>query len=85
MTQRRATLDATATVPATTPLTAALEQFAQAADELDLEPGLRAVPLRAFDEVWRVAAERAISPRLAAHVLAVGRVAEATRMRGLYP
>ena len=37
------------------------------------------------DEVWRTAAEHQVSPRLAAHMLAVGRVAEATRTRGLYP
>jgi len=39
----------------------------------------------AFDEVWRLAAEQDLDTRLAAHVLAVGRVAEATRARGLYP
>jgi glutamate dehydrogenase/leucine dehydrogenase len=32
-----------------------------------------------------VAAERDLTPRLAAHVIAVSRVAEATRTRGLYP
>ena len=37
----------------------------------------------AFDEVWRLAADQALDTRLAAHVLAVGRVAEATRLRGL--
>jgi glutamate dehydrogenase (NAD(P)+) len=37
----------------------------------------------AFDEVWRLAADQGLDTRLAAHVLAVGRVAEATRLRGL--
>lgn len=40
---------------------------------------------RAFDEVWDLHTERSIDPRLAAHTIAVGRVAEALRLRGLYP
>jgi glutamate dehydrogenase (NAD(P)+) len=51
----------------------------------DVNARLRRILVRAFDDVWRVAAERAIPPRLAAHVLALGRVAEATRTRGIYP
>ena len=46
---------------------------------------LRRVLLRAFDDVWRLAAERDVDTRLAAYILAVGRVAEATGTRGLYP
>ena len=46
---------------------------------------MRRVLTRAFDEVWRVEVERGISSRLAAHVIAVERVAQATRTRGLYP
>ena len=46
---------------------------------------MRRMLSRAFDEVSRVAAERGISHRLAAQVIAIERVAEATRMRGLYP
>jgi glutamate dehydrogenase (NAD(P)+) len=46
---------------------------------------MRRVLRRAFDDVWQLAAERAISPRLAAHLIAVRRVADATRARGLYP
>jgi glutamate dehydrogenase (NAD(P)+) len=40
---------------------------------------------RAFDQVWDLHADRNIDPRLAAHTIAVGRVAEAHRLRGLYP
>ena len=40
---------------------------------------------RAFDEVWDLHTERGIDPRLAAHTIAVGRVAEAQRLRGIYP
>jgi glutamate dehydrogenase (NAD(P)+) len=40
---------------------------------------------RAFEEVWDLHTERNIDPRLAAHTIAVGRVAEAHRLRGLYP
>jgi glutamate dehydrogenase (NAD(P)+) len=46
---------------------------------------LRDVLGRAFDEVWDLHNERGIGPRLAAHTIAVARVAEAQRLRGLYP
>ena len=39
----------------------------------------------AFRRVWEYAAEQKISMRLAAMSLAVKRVAEAHRVRGLYP
>jgi glutamate dehydrogenase (NAD(P)+) len=51
----------------------------------DINARLRRILVRAFNDVWRVAAERDLTPRLAAHVIAVSRVAEATRTRGLYP
>ena len=41
--------------------------------------------LAAADAVWNRAAADDIDPRLAAHAIAVERVAEATRLRGLYP
>ncbi|HEX5013319.1 MAG TPA: Glu/Leu/Phe/Val dehydrogenase [Candidatus Limnocylindrales bacterium] len=41
--------------------------------------------LAAADAVWARAAEDDIDPRLAAHSIAVEKVAEATRLRGLYP
>ncbi len=59
------------------------EAFAWAIEEINAR--LRRVLLRAFGDVWQMAAERNVPPRLAAHLLAVGRVAEATRTRGLYP
>jgi glutamate dehydrogenase (NAD(P)+) len=40
---------------------------------------------RAFDEVWNLHVERDIDLRLAAHTVAVSRVAEAQKLRGLYP
>ena len=46
---------------------------------------LRQQILAAADEVWARADADGIPPRLAAHALAVERVAEATRLRGLYP
>ncbi len=51
----------------------------------DINSRLRRIQLRAFDDVWRFASEHQVPPRLAAHALAVQRVAEATRTRGLYP
>jgi glutamate dehydrogenase (NAD(P)+) len=46
---------------------------------------LAAVLGRAFDEVWDLHIERGIDPRLAAHTIAVARVAEAQKLRGIYP
>jgi glutamate dehydrogenase (NAD(P)+) len=44
---------------------------------------LRTMMVQAFDDVWRLAAEHQIDPRLAAQILAIGRVADAIRTRGL--
>jgi glutamate dehydrogenase (NAD(P)+) len=46
---------------------------------------LRRQILAAADEVAQRSETDAIPPRLAAHAIAVERVAEATRLRGLYP
>jgi glutamate dehydrogenase (NAD(P)+) len=46
---------------------------------------LRRVILRASDAVWDRAAADGVDPRLAAHAIAVERVAEATVLRGIYP
>jgi glutamate dehydrogenase (NAD(P)+) len=46
---------------------------------------LRRQILSAAEAVWQRAAADGIPPRLAAHSLAVERVATATRLRGLYP
>ncbi len=46
---------------------------------------LRRIILRAADSVWSLAEREGIDPRLAAHAIAVERVARATSLRGLYP
>ena len=46
---------------------------------------LRHQILAAADAVWQRSETDGIAPRLAAHSIAVERVAEATRLRGLYP
>jgi glutamate dehydrogenase (NAD(P)+) len=46
---------------------------------------LRRLILSAAEAVWHRSAAERISPRLAAHALAVERVATATRLRGIYP
>ena len=51
----------------------------------DINHRLREAILSASDTTWNRAAADNISLRLAAHSIAVERVAEATRMRGLYP
>ena len=51
----------------------------------DVASRLDSVLARAFDEVWNLHIERGIDLRLAAHTIAVARVAEAQKLRGLYP
>ena len=46
---------------------------------------LRQVIVAAADTVWERAEELGVDARLAAHTVAVQRVAEATKLRGLYP
>jgi glutamate dehydrogenase (NAD(P)+) len=70
-------------------VTASYFEWAQNCDVLawtrgELAVRLHHMMLRAFDEVWERAAEQAIDMRLAAHMLAVGRVAEAMQVRERY-
>lgn len=51
----------------------------------EINERLRRQILIAADAVWARAAADEIDPRLAAHAISVERVAEATRLRGLYP
>ena len=53
--------------------------------EDEVNERLRRQILSAADSVWQRAAAERIPTRLAAHAVAVERVAEATRVRGLYP
>jgi glutamate dehydrogenase (NAD(P)+) len=59
------------------------EEFFWTIDEINAR--LRRVMVRAFDDVHRTATEHDIDLRLAAYMLSVGRVAEATLTRGIYP
>ena len=53
--------------------------------ESEVNAKLNEIVTRAFAETSRISEERSISLRQAAYVCAVGRVAEATATRGLYP
>ncbi len=53
--------------------------------EREVNLKLRDIMQKAFDSVHRVSEERKVTLRKAAYILAVERVAEATRVRGLYP
>jgi len=53
--------------------------------EAEVNSKLNDIVTRAFAETWRTHEDRGISMRHAAYALAVGRVAEATMTRGLYP
>ncbi len=53
--------------------------------ESDVNNKLEGIMTRSFNDVYSIATERDLDMRTAAYVLAVGRVAEATTLRGLYP
>jgi glutamate dehydrogenase (NAD(P)+) len=53
--------------------------------EDDVTRRLREIILRSFQEVKEIAARERVDMRTAAYILAVGRVAEATMLRGVYP
>jgi glutamate dehydrogenase (NAD(P)+) len=59
------------------------EEFFWSIDEINAR--LRRIMVRAFDDVQRTATEHDIDLRLAAYMLSVSRVAEATLTRGFYP
>jgi glutamate dehydrogenase (NAD(P)+) len=53
--------------------------------EPEVNSKLRDIVTRAFNETWQVSQEREIAMRPASYGVAVGRVAQATITRGLYP
>ena len=54
-------------------------------DENDVNLRLEKVMKRAFNDVLKIHLDRQVDMRLAANMLGVGRVADAARIRGLYP
>jgi len=54
-------------------------------EEEETNQRLGRVMQRSLDEVWKLAKERNVSLRLAAFILAVERVAQAIRLRGIFP
>jgi len=54
-------------------------------DEQDVNLRLEKVMTRAFRDVLKIQMERKVSMRLAANIVGIGRVAEAVKIRGLYP
>ena len=59
------------------------EEFFWALEEINAR--LRRIMIRAFEDTLRTAREHDVDLRTAAYMLAVGRVAEATLTRGIYP
>ena len=51
----------------------------------EINSRLRRIMTRAFDDTLRTSREHEVDLRSAAYMLAVGRVAEATLTRGIYP
>jgi glutamate dehydrogenase (NAD(P)+) len=60
-----------------------LQSFFWSDDEIHQK--LAVIMARAYDSVARLARENECDMRTAANMLAIGRVAEATEMRGIYP
>lgn len=54
-------------------------------DAQDVYSRLERVMKTAFEEVFKIQQDRKVSMRLAANMLGISRVAEATELRGLYP
>ncbi len=54
-------------------------------DEQDVNLKLEKVMTRAFRDVLKIHVERKVDMRLAANIVGIGRVAEAVKIRGLYP
>ena len=54
-------------------------------DEIDVNAKLEKIMVDAFDQVYALSKQRGVSMRLAAYLLAVRRVADATLIRGIYP
>ncbi len=54
-------------------------------DENDVNTRLEKVMKRAFNDVLKIHLDRKANMRLAANMLGIGRVAETSRVRGLYP
>lgn len=52
---------------------------------LDIYNRLEEIMTKSFKDVWNISQEQHVSMRLAANMLGIGRVAEATKLRGLYP
>jgi glutamate dehydrogenase/leucine dehydrogenase len=53
--------------------------------EEDVNRKLGEIMVRSFNEVFKMARDHKVTPRLGAYMLAVGRVAEAIQLLGLYP
>jgi glutamate dehydrogenase/leucine dehydrogenase len=51
----------------------------------DVNSRLKKIMTRSFNEVWAIHKDKKVNMRKAAYVLAVGRVAEAFKLRGLFP
>ncbi|MDF2709342.1 Glu/Leu/Phe/Val dehydrogenase [Nonomuraea muscovyensis] len=60
-----------------------MQAYSWSAQEVELK--LRDLMQSAYDEVRSLATDRGLTLRQAAHAIGVGRVADAHRMRGLYP
>jgi glutamate dehydrogenase/leucine dehydrogenase len=54
-------------------------------DENDVNAKLEKIMVRSFHDVLKIHLDKRVTMRLAANMLGVSRVAEACRLRGLYP
>jgi len=54
-------------------------------DETRVNQELEKIMKRAFQQVFAIVDEKKVTPRMAAYILAIDRVAQATNTRGIYP
>ena len=54
-------------------------------DEDTVNDKMRRKMVKAFHEVFDIARDRKVDPRIAAYILALGRVAAVTELRGIWP
>jgi glutamate dehydrogenase (NAD(P)+) len=54
-------------------------------DEADVNDKLERIIVNAFGEVWGISQRGKVDLRTAAYMLAIGRIAQAITLRGVYP
>ncbi len=54
-------------------------------DEDEVNANLEKIMVKAFDEVWNLKNDKNVTPRMAAYMVALERIAKAKKIRGIFP